>query len=113
MPVLTMHVAVLLYPGGVSFEYALAAETLTGCGTLSCCTLDREPFGASVPTRALGPGGQFLGGDECLRGVDDGGEKTMAADTPSEENPGSRLRIDLAVENDAHAVGWAGDSSLP
>lgn len=47
MPVLTMHVAVLLYPGCIFFEIALAAETLAGHCTLSYYTPDGEPHRAS------------------------------------------------------------------
>ncbi|MGC4076609.1 MAG: hypothetical protein QM702_06155 [Rubrivivax sp.] len=46
-----MHVAVLVYPGCIFFEIALAAEVLAGRCTLSCCTPDGEPFG-SLPTPA-------------------------------------------------------------
>lgn len=51
MPVLTMHVAVLLYPGCIFFEITLAAETLAGRRTLSCCTPDGGSFG-SLPIPA-------------------------------------------------------------
>jgi hypothetical protein len=43
---MTMHVAILLYPGCVFFEYALAAEVLAGRCPLSYCTPHREPFGS-------------------------------------------------------------------